>query len=535
MSALLALSALVVVVPAYMQVCDLLGVDSGLPTSVPSSHPPTVSHPDVAVNVTSVGIRGPEVPGRDKVWRIIRQPNSPFELYEYQPTNAAATFVRRPMNCKDQRLVAPCRAGGQRNILLHSLRSEGQILQPGARISRHIKCRPYLGTLDEDGLSIRPTAFFRSAGPTPISIPPPRDALLEAPLLGDVYVHVVLTDPCTLLLWVRIVDRDARALWLPVSPGYRRDDGCRLTLTPVLRLPSWVSEAYFRQALRGHAVLNPSMECGWCGGHGSGAWEPSWVTETQFESEDLESIDPHISAYQRLAAIYGFLPLPPPPPLSKTPSRSCDHHAPRLEGGIIMAARRIQAALSSDAPRKTPWGIPVPHVQLVPSPIPGWTDGSNAWRASVYGGTVPSSQTAHIRRDDAPIGARDGAAPHQPCCCISPRYQSNGTTFDAHTQHLYDEFSAALFRRAQSRSSTSRSENKCTVDDRGMHNRQIAAWQPTTACSYPDELLQYPIMAVRGPISRKVERKIIAGVEQLVETEVEEPIRRLFLFGGARG
>ena len=168
------------------------------------------------------------------------------------------------------------------------------------------------------------------------------------------------------------------------------------------------------------------------------------------ESEELDSEDPHVRVYHRLSAVYGFLPLPPPPPLPKNRPPSFDHPAPHFDGGIIMAARHIQAALSSDAPRKAAWGIPTQSEPFVPSPIPGWTDGSNAWRAIVYGGEMPPSRTTRY-------GAT-GSPSHPLCTCVSPQCSSGEPLVDTHTQHLYAQFSSALSRRAQSRCPSYRPE-----------------------------------------------------------------------------
>lgn len=54
--------------------------------------------------------------------------------------------------------------------------------------------------------------------------------------------------------------------------------------------------------------------------------------------------------------------------------------------------------------------------------------------------------------------------------------------------------------------------------------------------SYSSETYTYPIMRTAPKKERRIERRLVGGVEQDVEVEVliEEPIKRLFLFGGAR-
>ena len=164
----------------------------------------------------------------------------------------------------------------------------------------------------------------------------------------------------------------------------------------------------------------------------------------------LDDIDPHVHAYQQLAAIYGLPSLPPPPPTSRTLPLPEDQIPPRLEGGIIMAARRIQAALSSDAPRKPPWGIPDRMEPTENSPIPGWTDGSHAWRESVYGVPLPSA-LPHAKTSTSALCQRARSTrtsdPHL-------------RTIDPYTQDLYARFAGSLARRVESRSKMYRSSTQ---------------------------------------------------------------------------
>lgn len=53
--------------------------------------------------------------------------------------------------------------------------------------------------------------------------------------------------------------------------------------------------------------------------------------------------------------------------------------------------------------------------------------------------------------------------------------------------------------------------------------------------SYSSEFT-YPIPPRKPKIVKRIEKRVVDGVEQEVEVEVEEyePIKRLFLFGGAR-
>ncbi len=53
--------------------------------------------------------------------------------------------------------------------------------------------------------------------------------------------------------------------------------------------------------------------------------------------------------------------------------------------------------------------------------------------------------------------------------------------------------------------------------------------------SYSSEAFTYPIMRIAPKKEKRIERRLVDGVECNVEVEVliEEPIKRLFLFRGA--
>lgn len=52
--------------------------------------------------------------------------------------------------------------------------------------------------------------------------------------------------------------------------------------------------------------------------------------------------------------------------------------------------------------------------------------------------------------------------------------------------------------------------------------------------SYASEPFLYPIMQIPPKKEKHVECRLVDGVKCKVEVEVEEPIKRPFLFGGAR-
>ncbi|TBU29965.1 hypothetical protein BD311DRAFT_660132 [Dichomitus squalens] len=353
-------------------------------------------------------------------------------------------------------------------------------------------------------------------------------------------------------------------------------------------------------------------------------------------------------AYSRLSAIYGFAPLPPPPPFTRKAPKASEESAPRLEGGVMMAARRIQAALCPEKPKKSSWGVPVhSDPEDDNKPIPGWTDGSNAWRASVYGFAPPRDFT-RSDPDDAAIRAYGSyvASPHRsrgvhstlgenkPAAEVKPSASTPSLpsrVVDSSTQELYRQYSASFTRRSESRSSLVRgvplstsptgsarsssarefsllkpgAEGRLLVPDVKMRRvnssvssiggssgtswgsqsaifsagsvagrkrsplsrqnsdvsvdtaetqsegdeydaREAACSMPAVGkarptatmrtWSYSSETFTYPIMRTAPKKEKRIERRVVDGVEQdvEVEVEVEEPIKRLFLFGGAR-
>ncbi|KAI0344390.1 hypothetical protein BDW22DRAFT_1406132 [Trametopsis cervina] len=129
--------------------------------------------------------------------------------------------------------------------------------------------------------------------------------------------------------------------------------------------------------------------------------------------------------YAALASIYDLPPCPPPPPfipeLKPEPARRPP--AEEYTSGLMMAAQRINAALGPKDKKRPSWATPASQLSsayaqnayatgytgLQPGHkvIPGWTDGSNKWRASVYSMARPdedvsvSAEGPHDRRNSA--------------------------------------------------------------------------------------------------------------------------------------
>ncbi|KAI0349130.1 hypothetical protein OH77DRAFT_160346 [Trametes cingulata] len=382
---------------------------------------------------------------------------------------------------------------------------------------------------------------------------------------------------------------------------------------------------------------------------------PSPTTTTTPVHAIAEKADCHEEGYARLRAIYGFAPLPPPLTFVRKPMKpSAEPSAPRFEGGIMMAARRIQAALCPEKPKRSAWGIQVhSNPEDDNKPIPGWTDGSQAWRASVYSFAPPRDFT-RTDLDEAAARAYGSyvATPHRSRGVYStlsenkptteavlPRCSSTSSlparTMDPSTEKMYKQYSASFTRRSESRTSHHHHAHDAglptspTGSTRSARAREVSLVKPgaegrllvpdvkmrrvnlsmssidgssstswgsssaalstvgsmtsrkrsplsrqnsdasvdnvetqsdeedvtamratvcsvptarpkmaanTRAWSYASETFTYPTMPRPPKIEKRIEKRIVDGVEQDVEVEVEvyEPIKRLFLFGGAR-
>lgn len=98
-------------------------------------------------------------------------------------------------------------------------------------------------------------------------------------------------------------------------------------------------------------------------------------------------------AYAALASIYDLPPCPPRPPLlpdlpPQPPRRKLAEEYPL---GLMMAALRIKAVLGLPPTRHPATGRYIHKV------IPGWTDGSDKWRPSIYSFAFPHEDVAVIR------------------------------------------------------------------------------------------------------------------------------------------
>lgn len=177
-------------------------------------------------------------------------------------------------------------------------------------------------------------------------------------------------------------------------------------------------------------------------------------------ASDIIPVSPSIAT---LAAMYDFPPLPPPPPI--IPVQSTAPSEPEFrndyQGGVMMAAKRIQAALCTNPTTKRPTSrneLPPPQ-----KPIPGWTDGSDAWRESVYSfsprsdsvatvGMASKSSFAATSSRGVQWTASDLAASSPSSFPTQPQSSHPPRSSQSYTDELYAKYYLPLSRRCESRS-----------------------------------------------------------------------------------
>ena len=182
--------------------------------------------------------------------------------------------------------------------------------------------------------------------------------------------------------------------------------------------------------------------------------------ESSSGSSNSSHKQPHVSSsIAVLAAMYNFPPLPPPAPVfpeDDIPARPYNNY----QSGIMMAGRRLQEALCPEPPKRTAYGQNYPPEPR--KPIPGWTDGSTAWRASLYSFSAPTDLSTSSSQDDITKAYQSFAAsPHRShgvysTLSDSARAMAAGpfpSRRTEETEELYVKYSESLSRRSESRAS----------------------------------------------------------------------------------
>jgi hypothetical protein len=186
---------------------------------------------------------------------------------------------------------------------------------------------------------------------------------------------------------------------------------------------------------------------------------------------------PHSSAYvspsiRVLSEMYNFPSMPEPPPIFddnvSSSSSSDSGTVNNYQSGVMMASRRLKEALSPERPKRSIYATnnlpPEPR-----KPIPGWTDGSNAWRPALYSLSAPMDLTKMDpdQLEKATVAYRSCvASPHRSQYVYSTltdtsrtdaAYQPGGmapqSSLGSDAEQLYSKYSESLSRRSESRTS----------------------------------------------------------------------------------
>ncbi|KAG6850748.1 hypothetical protein H0H93_009371 [Arthromyces matolae] len=113
----------------------------------------------------------------------------------------------------------------------------------------------------------------------------------------------------------------------------------------------------------------------------------SSAASPQKSQQQQQQVSPSLAT---LAKVYNWPPLPPPAPVLEEEDQPSLPSPANYDNGILMNARRIKAELTLPPPKRDARGDIIPEPRKV---IPGWTDGSNNWRSSIYNLTSPDSSS----------------------------------------------------------------------------------------------------------------------------------------------
>jgi hypothetical protein len=133
----------------------------------------------------------------------------------------------------------------------------------------------------------------------------------------------------------------------------------------------------------------------------------SSYSSSETDSSDGSFTPPTPSSIHKLAKLYNFPPLPPLLPTfnDEVPSMPTREY----NSGIMMAGRLISSLCP---PPAKPHMGPHPPPLETGKPVAGWTDSSNAWRASVYSCSSPPQNIFHPEFANKPSGSFT-ASPHR--------------------------------------------------------------------------------------------------------------------------
>ena len=179
-------------------------------------------------------------------------------------------------------------------------------------------------------------------------------------------------------------------------------------------------------------------------------------SETESDTSSSSSVYSPNPSISKMAKLYNWDPLPPPPPVFDEPE---EFPAPlQYNCGIMMAGRLLNSLAVPPAKPQIGPHRPTPEPRKV---VPGWTDGSNAWRSALYSFTPPKAGGKDPFNRQEPLPSASFAQPSKPSrsssyaalALNSAPAAANAAAFHSASDDLISKFSENFSRRCESRTS----------------------------------------------------------------------------------
>ena len=178
-------------------------------------------------------------------------------------------------------------------------------------------------------------------------------------------------------------------------------------------------------------------------------------SETESDTSSSSSVYSTNPSLAKMAKLYNWEPLPPPPPVFDEPEE-CP--APlQYTSGIMMAGRLLNSLAVPPAKPQVGPHRPTPEPRKV---VPGWTDGSNAWRSAIYSFAPPKAggKDPFNRQEEPPSASYAQRKPSRSSSYAALALNSapaaaSTAAFHSASDDLINKFSANFSRRCESRTS----------------------------------------------------------------------------------
>ena len=187
------------------------------------------------------------------------------------------------------------------------------------------------------------------------------------------------------------------------------------------------------------------------------------TSSSETESDSSVSTPPKaLTSIEKFAAMYNLPPLPPPPPTFDEPEQ--DYFPEEYTSGVMMAGKLISSLCPKPAKPHTGRYRPAQEPR---KPIPGWTDGSNAWRSTVYNFSPPKHSDDPFSRDTTTKSYTASSHRSSRACTssLSSSALPSAHALPAHTQseQMIAKFTQNFSRRCESRASLYSGSNANTA------------------------------------------------------------------------